>query len=136
MFQEDWWCQSQESKILKATFYSAVLNISCNFLSIPLFHQNGAAWTTVLAELLVAFYLLKASGFKLLTYWHFYLKLLLATAIMGGAVAGLLMTISTTVLLLLLSSVIGCIVYVVLSYAFNVEAIHEFLVKLKMKLLR
>ena len=39
-----------ENCILKATGISAVLNISLNFIFIPLYKQNGAAVTTVLAE--------------------------------------------------------------------------------------
>lgn len=41
---------------LKATTISAIINISLNFIMIPLFKQNGAAITTVISEFFVFFY--------------------------------------------------------------------------------
>lgn len=43
----------QEKPFLIATLVSSAANIALNFLLIPLFHQNGAAFTTLLAELIV-----------------------------------------------------------------------------------
>lgn len=46
----------QETIILKGTIMSAVLNIALNFALIGTFKQNGAAFTTLLAELLMCVY--------------------------------------------------------------------------------
>lgn len=41
-----------ENKVLGATITAAIVNISLNFILIPLWQQNGAAFTTVIAELI------------------------------------------------------------------------------------
>lgn len=46
-------CLGREKFVLKATLISAVVNITLNFIFIPLFGQNGAALTTLIAECLV-----------------------------------------------------------------------------------
>lgn len=43
----------QERPFLVATIISAVVNVVLNFVLIPLFHQTGAAFTTVIAEIIV-----------------------------------------------------------------------------------
>lgn len=43
----------KEKYILMATIFSALVNVLLNLLLIPMFHQNGAALTTAIAELLV-----------------------------------------------------------------------------------
>jgi len=50
----------REKYILIATIISALVNVLLNLLLIPIFHQNGAALTTALAELLVL----------LITFYH------------------------------------------------------------------
>ena len=47
----------KEKYILKCTVISAILNLSLNFLFIPAWGGNGAAFTTLLSELFVASYL-------------------------------------------------------------------------------
>ncbi|WP_300267126.1 flippase [uncultured Enterococcus sp.] len=41
-----------ETKVLKATLLSALVNIIFNIILIPIYHQNAAAFTTFLAEML------------------------------------------------------------------------------------
>ena len=41
-----------ENKVLMATIVAALVNIGLNFILIPIFQQNAAAFTTVIAELL------------------------------------------------------------------------------------
>jgi O-antigen/teichoic acid export membrane protein len=43
----------RESVCLRASTISAILNISLNFIAIPLFSYNGAAMTTLVAEITV-----------------------------------------------------------------------------------
>lgn len=43
----------QEKPVLLATLISSVANIALNFALIPLFHQDAAAFTTLIAELIV-----------------------------------------------------------------------------------
>ncbi|WP_418417339.1 flippase [Blautia sp.] len=47
---------NQEAIVLKGTALSAILNIVLNFILIGVFKQNGAAFTTLLAELLMCIY--------------------------------------------------------------------------------
>lgn len=47
-----------EKVIVKATSFSAMINLVLNFFMIPMFKQNGAAITTVLSELIVCVYCL------------------------------------------------------------------------------
>lgn len=51
-----------EKNILKATILSAVINVLLNYIFIPLFSQNGAALTTLIAELVVFLMLLLMGG--------------------------------------------------------------------------
>ena len=58
----------QEKHAFKATLIAAILNIGLNFIAIPLWGQNGAAITTVIAELAVCIvcfcYAIKIYKFK------------------------------------------------------------------------
>lgn len=45
-----------ETIVLKGTIVSAVVNIVLNFLLLGRFHQNGAAFTTLIAELIMCMY--------------------------------------------------------------------------------
>ena len=46
-------CMGREKCVVKATIVSAVGNMTLNFIFIPFFSQNGAAITTLLAEIMV-----------------------------------------------------------------------------------
>lgn len=46
-------CMGREKYVVKATIFSAIGNAALNFAFIPLFSQNGAAITTLLAEITV-----------------------------------------------------------------------------------
>lgn len=46
-------CLGREKSVVKATIVSAVSNAALNFLFIPVFSQNGAALTTLIAEIIV-----------------------------------------------------------------------------------
>ena len=58
----------KEKDVFKATTVAAILNIALNFIAIPLWKQNGAALTTVIAELIVCimcfYYAKKIYNFK------------------------------------------------------------------------
>ena len=45
----------KEKAVFKATVISAGMNIGLNFILIPLFGINGAAITTIIAEIIVCF---------------------------------------------------------------------------------
>lgn len=127
--------KGKESKILKATFYSAILNIICNFFLIPLFHQNGAAWTTVLAEFTVALYLLRVSGFRLSTYWILHFKLLLSTVIMSGVIYIFIENVDSVAYSLLISPALGIIIYFLVSYLLGVEIVISYCSKIRSRIL-
>lgn len=46
-------CMGREKHVVKATIVSAIENAALNFIFIPIFSQNGAAFTTLLAEMTV-----------------------------------------------------------------------------------
>ena len=46
-------CLGKERYVMKATIISAIVNISMNFIFIPSLSQNGAAMTTLVAEIIV-----------------------------------------------------------------------------------
>lgn len=46
-------CLGRERYVVKATLISAIANVLLNFIFIPLFSQNGAAITTLIAEIIV-----------------------------------------------------------------------------------
>ena len=46
-------CMGREKYVVKATIVSAIENAALNFIFIPAFSQNGAAFTTLLAEMTV-----------------------------------------------------------------------------------
>lgn len=46
-------CMGREKYVVKATIVSAIENAALNFIFIPIFSQNGAAFTTLLAEMTV-----------------------------------------------------------------------------------
>lgn len=46
-------CMGREKYVVKATIVSAIENVALNFIFIPAFSQNGAAFTTLLAEMTV-----------------------------------------------------------------------------------
>ena len=48
--------EKQETIVLKGAVMSALVNIGLNFILLPIFNQNGAAFTTVLAELVMCVY--------------------------------------------------------------------------------
>lgn len=48
--------KKEEKLVLKATIYAAGINLFFNLILIPLFHQNGAAITTAIAEFIVMIY--------------------------------------------------------------------------------
>lgn len=55
----------RENYNLKGTIIAALVNVALNFIFIPLFHENGAAVTTVIAEFTVLLYcLLTFKGIK------------------------------------------------------------------------
>ncbi len=71
--------QGKENKVLQATILSAFFNSSFNFVLIPLFKQNGAALTTLLAELIMVVY--AALNIKDILKLLFSLKALFNTAL-------------------------------------------------------
>ena len=46
-------CMGREKYVVKATIVSAIENAVLNFIFIPIFSQNGAAFTTLLAEMTI-----------------------------------------------------------------------------------
>lgn len=111
----------KENRILKATVYSAIVNVGCNFFLIPLFQQNGASWTTLLAEILVSTILLKESNFKLIRYVGFYLKIMLSTIVMSIFVVFVSNSINMPTLSLFVSIFLGVISYIIMLIIFKVD---------------
>lgn len=78
-----------EKKVLYTTVTAALVNLLMNFIAIPLFQQNGAAATTVLAEMVV-----------LIVGWHYAKELIV--------LEGMKKTIVT--------SVMGCVVMIFAAF--------------------
>lgn len=97
----------QETVVLKGTIMSAVLNIVLNFALIGTFKQNGAAFTTLLAEVLMC------------VYQYFYVRKALRIKVSLRYVISLLM---------------GCIGIIIVSAVCNVF-LNAFIVNLIVKIL-
>ncbi len=73
----------KEKTVFKVTLVSALLNIILNFIMIPLWKENAAAFTTILAEAL-AFTCCRIAGGKLVHIrgiWKHYIKVILGCLI-------------------------------------------------------
>ena len=92
---------------------SGVLNVLLNFIFIPIWKHNGAAFASVVSEFLVTVFIFVYVKNKI----HFlfpvklFLQTILTTVIMGIAIALCLKFVSSLFLGLLVSFIAGCSVY-------------------------
>ena len=76
----------KEKNILKGTIFSAIINVGLNFVFIPFLGGDGAAITTLISEVLVAFYfwlLVKKEGY------HFLNKKIVILSVVGSSLVAI-----------------------------------------------
>ena len=105
--------QNKEKVFMISTMISCVVNIVLNFLLIPLFHENAAAFTTLLSEtlniLICIFYTKSEIEYKVL--FRNIKNYLIGAGIMGGALFLAGIVAPPTYIVLFISIVIGCFIY-------------------------
>ena len=108
----------REKHVLKGTTISAIVNLLLNFLMIPLLAQNGAAITTLLAEIVMV----GISGYYARDYlkgmidWINLIKVTVCTILMGAGIIALkqYFTTSSNIINLVVMLVCGVTVYMLL----------------------
>lgn len=119
----------KEKLLMIITMISAIINIALNFLFIPLFHQNAAAFTTIIAEALVFASSLLISRKDI--YIMHPLNVLCKSAV-GGLCVAIICTLSKNTfggyhIRLLISVVISAIVYFFVEVLLKNDVFTEFL---------
>lgn len=127
----------QETVVLKGTIMSAVLNIVLNFVLIGTFKQNGAAFTTLLAEVLMCvyqyFYVRKVLRIKVSLRYVISLLMGCVGIIIVSAVCNAFLT--SFIVNLFVKILMSIIVYITALLALKNDAalsmVNGFLVKIK-----
>lgn len=124
-----------EKMRVPASFLTAILNITMNWLLIPALNENGAAIASVASELFVNAFLYVRMK-KVLPFrgnWSDALKTVIASVIMVIAIYGI-MELSLPLLLTICCSVlVGVIVYVSVSWIIKNKTMMELIEHLKKK---
>ena len=133
-------CMGREKCVVKATMVSAIGNAALNFIFIPFFSQNGAAFTTLLAEMTVfgmALYYSRDLVIRLIDFSEFR-NAIIGTVVMYVMSIPLYMCASKSNLLWRITMMIaGCvIVYVVVLLIGRDTIIFEIVKQLKKKIRR
>lgn len=127
----------QEKYAFKSTLIAAIFNILLNFIAIPLWQQNGAALTTVIAEFIVCvvclYYSVRIYKFRNLKKTIF-ISLISCIAIVGVSEVVKLFVQENTLQTLLICAG-GVISYGIVSILLRNEVIIEILMQLKNKVL-
>lgn len=103
----------KEMILLKATIFSAVINIVLNFVAIPILQQNGAALTTIIAEAFVFTYIwiYIHKKIKICEEPSMLIKPLLGSAIVGFVCMLTKIYFSNYIIILMISVFLSGIVY-------------------------
>lgn len=131
-------CMGREKCVVKATMVSAIGNAALNFIFIPFFSQNGAAFTTLLAEMTVfgmALYYSRDLVIRLIDFSEFR-NAIIGTVVMYVISIPLYMCVSKSSLLWRITMMIaGCvIVYAVVLLICRDTIIFEIIKQLKKKI--
>lgn len=129
----------QEGACLKATMLSATVNVLLNFVALPLWNMTGAAITTIIAEAVNLFMLLKSSG-KIINLklfdWKNVIQSILASTIIVF-ICFLVQRQNLTLILTVIISVIICVVsYFTILFFMGNNCIREMLEVVKYKIFR
>lgn len=131
-------CMGREKCVVKATMVSAIGNAALNFIFIPFFSQNGAAFTTLLAEMTVfgmVLYYSRDLVIRLIDFSEFR-NAIIGTVVMYVISIPLYMCVSKSSLLWRITMMIaGCvIVYAVVLLICRDTIIFEIIKQLKKKI--
>lgn len=121
--------EKQETVVLKGAVMSALVNIGLNFLLLPIFNQNGAAFTTVLAELVMCVYQY--------LYVRQYLKIKVSAQYTGSIILGCIFIVAVCIVIdkLILGFVINLILKIAISVLIYVGTLILFKNEAAMELL-
>ena len=125
----------KEKYVFRATLIAAVLNICLNFIAIPLFKQNGAALTTVIAEFTVctvAFYYARK-----IYKFHNLFRTIVISAISCVAIYAVFIAIKiffeNIFIQTMLTCILGVLVYGIASIILKNEIMLEIIKQIKNK---
>ena len=128
----------KDGAILKATLAAGFFNIFANAGLIPLFQENGAAFTTAISELIV--FLITKHLVKRITNLNVgckeIIKTFSATFIMGLLLIFISLQIDNSILCILVAFVTGLITYFAVQLLFKNAVLIEFLEMFKMRFRR
>lgn len=124
-----------EKRFLQATIAAAVINISLNFIFIPLWSLNGAAVTTLIAEFIVC---LITAYFSYKKFQIMYITKEMFSVLVGGI--GIALTcyiidsiINNCLLALLIDIIMSVLIYIFLLLLLKNKIMMELIKKLEMK---
>lgn len=133
-----WWAQlglllnNKTNMIGVTVLIAGIINIVLNIFLVPLYGYMGAAISTFISYLILLILMVKI-GHDMLS-WHFpfnaFLKIIVASIIMGLVVYYLQVILSITIINLLIEVIVGIIIYLVflvLLKGFNKDEIGELL---------
>lgn len=123
----------KEKYFLVTTTVAALINVIINYILIPVYQQNGAAFASVVSEIIVnggmLFVSIKIISLRL--DMCFLRTLLVSTSIMAGSVYGIQHIIFDTVPQLIISIITGCIIYLFVNYSLKNSLLYDMAKKIK-----
>ena len=123
-------CLGREQFVLKATIVSAIANASLNFLFIPLWGQNGAAITTLIAECLmviISLYNLRDYISRVIDFVEIRNSVISSAVMFALVLLFVYPALSSTVLIvrILLNIAISCILYLTILMVLRDKIVNE-----------
>lgn len=128
----------KDNVVLKATIISAIVNIVLNFILIPFWHQNAAAFTTIIAELIV-FYYCRREGKKLVDLDNIFiltLKILVGCIGIAASVFLVKLIFSNQFIVAIFSIILSVLVYLTMEILLQNEVMLSIMQNLKSKIIR
>lgn len=122
--------------VLKATIASAITNIVLNFILIPIWNQNAAAITTIIAEAMV-FIWCRKEGKKLIKpegLFKFILKVIIGCIFIAITVILIKPFINNYIVYAITSSIVSVIIYGIIEMILKNDVVFSMIGKLKSKL--
>ena len=115
----------KEKYFLYTNTTAAIINIILNYFFIQILAQNGAAFASVISEIVVngGMLIISRKIVELKISINYLIKIFFATAIMSGAVIGIRLLYLNTILEILFSVMCGGIVYFIANILFQNEII-------------
>lgn len=118
---------NKEKIILISTIIGACINVIFNLIFIPLFKHNGAAFSSLIAELIVTLYVIHASKhyYKITINIHFIYSMVISLLVMLLIIIGFKLIFSITIINMLILCLTAMVGYFVILYMLRNEEIFD-----------